>query len=315
LGVQHHLLIVPEPEPGKETAVNPFDHEKLDAYQAAIDSALVNRLDADLYGASCRGVGLGHVSLKCGEAPTKTSDTCIIIPTYNNVGTLADVIRRTLRVTSDLIIVDDGSTDGTRRTLASMKRMEVLTHPFNRGKGEALMTGIRRARELGYRRAITLDSDNQHDPADIRKLEEAAARHPSSLVIGVRDMRAAGAPLRSRFGLWVSNLGVFFLCGHRVADAQSGFRSYPIDRLLSLEPRTPRFEFEYEVLLRSSWAGVPFAYTPIAVRYPRGKDRLSHFRPLRDCFRVFYFGIRTAFSVRLQKFVSTSCGPNRTQVV
>ena len=232
--------------------------------------------------------------------------TCVVIATYNNARTLSDVIRRTLRVKADLVIVDDGSTDGTRGVLASLERVEVLRHPVNRGKGEALMTGIRRARELGYQRAITLDSDNQHDPAEIRKFEETAARYPSSLIIGVRDLRAARAPLRSRFGLWVSNLGLFLLSGHRVADAQSGYRSYPIDGLLSLEPRTPRFEFEYEVLLRSVWAGVPFAYTNITVRYPRGKDRLSHFRPLRDCFRVFYFGIWTALCTRTRKFDKVS---------
>jgi glycosyltransferase involved in cell wall biosynthesis len=227
--------------------------------------------------------------------------TCVVIATYNNDATLADVIRRTLKVKSDLIIVDDGSTDGTRGTLASMERVEVLTHPVNRGKGDALMTGIRRARELGYQRAITLDSDNQHDPADIRKFEEAAVRHPSSLVIGVRDMRAAGAPLKSRLGRWLSNVGILFFCGHRVADAQSGYRSYPIDSLLALRPRTARFEFEYEVLLRSAWADVPFAYTPITVRYPRGKDRLSHFRPLRDCVRVLYCGLWTALTIRFRK--------------
>ena len=97
------------------------------------------------------------------------SDTCILIPTYNNAGTIAGVVRRALDQGLSVIVVDDGSTDGTSVALAGLDAT-VLRQDPNRGKGIALRTGLRAARERGFRYAVTLDADGQHYPEDVPAL-------------------------------------------------------------------------------------------------------------------------------------------------
>lgn len=101
---------------------------------------------------------------------------CVVVPTYNNDGTLCDVLERLLPLTSDIIVVNDGSTDRTAELLTEFRdRITVVTHDRNRGKGHALRTGFRTARSSGYRYAVTIDSDGQHYPEDLPDFVRAIA--------------------------------------------------------------------------------------------------------------------------------------------
>jgi glycosyltransferase involved in cell wall biosynthesis len=99
----------------------------------------------------------------------KHNHCCVIIPTYNNATTLGNVIEGVLPYTDDIIVVNDGSTDNTSGILAQYKNLHVITQPENRGKGFALRTAFASAWTLGFQYAITIDSDGQHDPADLPK--------------------------------------------------------------------------------------------------------------------------------------------------
>ena len=102
---------------------------------------------------------------------------CTLIPTYNNGKTLGNIIERTLAVCSDIVVVNDGSTDNTADVLGGFsenKNITVVSYPKNKGKGYALRVGLQKARELGFDYAVTVDSDGQHFPEDIPLLLEAA---------------------------------------------------------------------------------------------------------------------------------------------
>ena len=97
------------------------------------------------------------------EVGTENIRLCVIIPTYNNAGTIRQVTEAVCSICQDVIIVNDGSTDGTPEILKTLQEnIKVITHEKNKGKGHALVTGFRKAREMGFTHAVTIDADGQH---------------------------------------------------------------------------------------------------------------------------------------------------------
>jgi glycosyltransferase involved in cell wall biosynthesis len=212
---------------------------------------------------------------------------CVVIPTYNNQGTLESVVRGALRHGLPLIVVDDGSTDSTAAILEYLdEEIVVLTHASNRGKGAALLTGFHGAAQRGWTHAITLDSDGQHKPEDIPTFIDALRAAPRALLLGTRDLVAAGAGPGSRFGNAMSSFWVWVETGCRLADTQTGFRSYPIEPILALELRGRGFSFEFEVLVKASWCGTELRSVPVQVEYLPAGERVSHLRPVVDFLRI-----------------------------
>ncbi len=221
---------------------------------------------------------------------------CVVIPVFNHAATVADVVRGAREHAHTVIVCDDGSTDGSG-TAAEGAGAELLTHPVNRGKGAALRTLLEQAHRRGFRYAICLDADGQHFPKDIPGVVDAVNVEPGSLVIGARDLAAAGAPGSSQFGRKFSNFWVWFEGGQRVDDSQSGFRAYPLPETLALMGHRTRYDFEVEVLLKAAWAGLTLRSTPIGVLYP--KDRVTHFRPVADNVRISLLNILTIVKLLL----------------
>ena len=212
-------------------------------------------------------------------------DCCVIIPTYNNAGTVLDVLARSCASGLPVIVVDDGCTDGTAALLAaSTLPFTVLTHPRNRGKGRALRTGLNYARSAGYRYALTLDADGQHFPEDIPLLLAAIGRWPGALVLGSRDLQAENMPGGNSFANRFSNFWFRVQTGRRVPDTQTGFRAYPLERIGRMRLLTARYEAELALLVFLTWKGVPVESVPVRVCYP--EERVSSFRPFRDFFRI-----------------------------
>lgn len=210
---------------------------------------------------------------------------CVIIPTYNNHRTLANVISGVLKYTEAVIVVNDGSTDATTEILEGFPSLTVLEHPENKGKGTALRNGFRKAIELGYEFAVTIDSDGQHFPDDIPVfIERLNESDGNILLIGERNMAQEGIPRKSSFGNKFSNFWFWFETGGKLGDTQSGFRLYP---LLRMPERyfTPKFEFEIESIVRAAWKGVKVENVPVKVHYEQ-EGRVSHFRPFRDFTRI-----------------------------
>ena len=213
------------------------------------------------------------------------AETCVIIPTYNNQKTLQRVIDGVLNHTLNIIIVNDGSTDETFSILQKYPQLTQVHFSENKGKGVALREGFKKAKQLNYNFAITIDSDGQHFPNDIPLFWKALEEEKRDvLLIGSRNMNQDGVPKKSSFGNKFSNFWFWFETGIKLDDTQSGFRLYPLNSI----PKkffTRKFEFEIEVIVRTAWKGVPVRNIPINILYDPN-ERVSHFRPFRDFSRI-----------------------------
>lgn len=211
----------------------------------------------------------------------------VVSPTYNNVGTLVGVLEGLRALGLAILVVNDGSTDGSRGALEAWRAAEpasrfVITHEINRGKAAALLTGFAWARESGFTHALTIDSDAQHAPEDLRVLMARAVEEPGALVVGARPGGVAGCPWASRIGRFVSNHLVWVSSGLGVADSQSGMRCYPLGVVGGLGARASRYAFETEIIVRAAWAGVRIVEVPISGMYQVPGGRVTHFRKGRD---------------------------------
>lgn len=210
----------------------------------------------------------------------------VVMPTYNNAGTIAQVIADVKNYSDDVIVVNDGSTDETAAILSSIKDIKVIDYPKNKGKGYALKLGLAKAYEWGYRYAITIDSDGQHYADDIPVFIDKIEEKPDSLLIGARNLTADNMPSKNTFANKFSNFWYKVETGEKLSDTQSGFRLYPLDKLQKIHFLTRRYEFEVEIIVRAAWRGVNVENVPIKVYYPPVEERVSHFRPLQDFTRI-----------------------------
>ncbi|SEI71785.1 Glycosyltransferase involved in cell wall bisynthesis [Dyadobacter koreensis] len=212
---------------------------------------------------------------------------CVLIPTFNNQKTLRRVIDGVLAYSrEDIIVINDGSTDDTASILATYgEKIRVLTNEINKGKGFSLRRGFEEAIRLGYKNAISVDSDGQHLPSDIPLFVEAALDNPDALLMGSRNMMQEGVPGKSSFGNKFSNFWFKFETGLTLPDTQTGFRLYPLDPIRNIRLFTSKFETEIEVIVKLAWSDVKIIPINIQVIYD-SNERVTHFRPFRDFTRI-----------------------------
>jgi glycosyltransferase involved in cell wall biosynthesis len=214
-------------------------------------------------------------------------DTCIIIPTYNNEQSIGQIVERTLQFPYTVIVINDGCTDGTAKILQQFDGNIILINKLkNRGKGNALKSGLQKAHELGFRYAITLDADGQHYPEDIPHFLTEAQAHPDSLIVGSRILQNKNMSKNSTFANRFSNFWFYIQTGRYLPDTQTGYRLYPLKKMKCLRLLTAKYEAELELLVFSSWHGIKLRPIPIRVYYPPCEERVSHFRPFTDFVRI-----------------------------
>lgn len=219
----------------------------------------------------------------------------IVIPAYQEAATIGDIVGRARAALPEapVIVVDDGSSDGTAALAEAAGATEVLRHAENRGKGAALRLGMARALALGAGLVATLDGDGQHRPEDLPRLVAMAQARPGCLVIGSRRAaaRAGGQPAARRRANRVADFWISWAAGQAIADSQCGLRVYPAAALAGLDRYARRagrrFAFESAILIDAARAGcrvvaveVPALYDPALLRRP------SHFRPVADIARI-----------------------------
>ena len=223
---------------------------------------------------------------------------CVLIPTYNNEVTLKRVIDQVLEFTSNIIVVNDGSTDRTMQILEEYSSLQVIHIPVNKGKGNALKTGFRQAYKMGYKYAISMDSDGQHFPDDLHvfldALESHQPKNPDLLVIGSRKMDDPTVPDKSSIGNRFSSFWFWVETGVDLQDTQCGYRLYPLEAINSLNLYTSRFELEIEVIVKAAWKGVKVINLPVKVLYDPN-ERVTHFKPWQDVARITLLNIWFVF--------------------
>ncbi len=216
----------------------------------------------------------------------KENKVCILIPTYNNAGSLKQVISDVSAYCDDIIVVNDGSTDHTETIIDEFSSLHKLNYHPNKGKGWALRQGFALAKSKGYEYAITIDSDGQHFASDLPQFLEKLVEERNAIIIGARNMNQESVPGGSSFGNRFSNFWFRLETGINVPDTQSGYRLYPLRKLAETSYFTSKYEFEIEVMVRAAWQGIGICAIPVNVYYAPPGERVSHFRPYKDFLRI-----------------------------
>lgn len=219
-------------------------------------------------------------------------DLVAVIPALDCSATIAEVVRGVRGHVARVVVVDDGSSDGTG-ALAEAAGAEVLRHSERAGKGVALRHGIERALSTGPLAIVLLDADGQHDPADLPLLIERWDGGAVDLVIGARlEDRASIPPAR----YWTNAIGsgiLSFMTGYRLEDSQSGYRLVRAELLEQMQLVSAGYAIESEMLLKAAKRKARIDHVRIRTIYGAvGELPRSHFRPVRDTVRISLAALR-----------------------
>ena len=211
-----------------------------------------------------------------------------VIPARDAAGTVGDVVRslRAKFPESEVVVVDDGSSDGTGAS-AEEAGAVVVKHEVNQGKGAALQSGFDEALRRGADAVLALDADGQHDVEAAPGLIAALA--DSDLVIGSREADRTGMPWLRRKTNDVTTWWTSYLAGQRIPDSQSGYRAIKAPVLRAVHPVSRRFEYESEFLVRAARQGFRIGQAPIPTLYNAPG---SHIHPVRDTVRFVRLVLR-----------------------
>ena len=222
--------------------------------------------------------------------PAPDDRKCVIIPSYNSGPLLASTVCAVLEHWSPVIVVLDGSTDGSgaavEKLAATREDLEVLVRAHNGGKGEAVLAALRLAAARGFTHAAVLDADGQHDVSDLPRFMEASDAYPEAMILGV-PLFGEDAPMERvkgrKIGNWWTNLETLW---GGIGDSLFGFRIYPVDASLRILEGTRtgrRFDFDTQLAVRLYREGTLPLNLPTRVHYPkREAGGVTHFRYLRD---------------------------------
>lgn len=219
--------------------------------------------------------------------------TVAVIPAFNEATRIGDVVRGALPFVDDVIVVVDGSTDGTE-SVARAAGASVIVHAENCGAGAATMTGLEAARRRGYDVAITLDADGQHATADIPRLVEALQKERADLVIANRFGQKNAIPFVRRIANTIGNVVTFLATGRYLPDTQCGFKVFGPKALSEIQLKMSGFEFCTEVIreaAKNHWKIVSIPSKVVYSEYTLAKGQ------------SFSSGLRTAAKILLRTFL------------
>ena len=212
---------------------------------------------------------------------------CGLIPVYNNHMTIEAVVNLCRQYIDALIIVDDGSNDGTELIVAKLAannpQIYVRHHTHNQGKGAAVQTGLKLAKDLGYDHALQVDADGQHNLDDIPGFLQARQKSPEAMIMGA-PVFDESIPMIRKYGRKLTHLMIALEAGTTgLPDAMCGFRLYPVKPILKLGSMSSRMSFDPEVMIRAHWAGIPIKTITTKVRYLSAEEGgVSHFKMVHD---------------------------------
>lgn len=210
----------------------------------------------------------------------------VLIPCLNEERAIRAIVEGALQHSDQVIVVDDGSSDGTVAALAGLP-IHLIRHERPGGKGNALRAGFRRALELDVDGVLTMDGDGQHYCGDIPRILRVAAGLPNHIVVGARLIGRERQPWIRHVANDIADWGIAWAVGQRLVDSQSGQRWYPREVVkLAVDVAPQGFVFEADILIEAARRlHTRVAAVPIEVRYA-GEFRRSHFKPLRDFCRI-----------------------------
>lgn len=208
---------------------------------------------------------------------------CAIIPSYNHSQRIQAVIDAVSAHGLDIFVIDDGSDEPHKKTLAALSGITLHRLPLNGGKGAAVIAGLELAQSHGYSHALQIDADGQHDVDAIPSLIAMATANPEAVITG-QPIYDDSIPTGRKIGRWMTHIWVWIeTLSFKIKDSMCGFRIYPIDKTVKIIQNTPigrRMDFDTDILVRLYWSGVDILSLPVRVIYP--KDNTSNFRLWED---------------------------------
>ena len=221
---------------------------------------------------------------------TEKEKIAIIVPAYNEEKYIGSVIKDCAIYDMNIIIIDDGSSDSTSKKVKSLipslgGRLKLIAHPKNKGKGQALISGFDYIVKNGYKGAITLDADGQHDTDEIADFIKVIKSKDPDLIIGDRLGNKKGMPfvrlIANIFTSWI----ITMIAGKKVNDVQSGYRYLKTEALKKIRLKTSNFDTEPEIVMRAGWHNMKIINIPIKTIYH--KDFISYINPVKDTIKFF----------------------------
>ncbi len=253
------------------------------------------------------------------EFNTVQNRCAVLIPVYNNEKSISRIIEQSLQFCSDVIVVDDGSTDNTNSLIAKHPEISQLVNHSNDGKGCAIRMGFQYAFDEGFTHVITLDADGEHNPNEIPHFLESLQSNSDSILIGSEyistDSKIAskGKKVEKRIARRVGNSLMQLFTGFKLTNSHSNYRLYPLKPLEPLELKSRRFEYEQEILIESAWAGVPLKEVSIDPVSISPEEYVSHTSTVKDFFRLVRVHGRASFRHFLTPFSSLKVEGNTTR--
>jgi glycosyltransferase involved in cell wall biosynthesis len=224
----------------------------------------------------------------------------VLLPTYNTGPRLREVVAEVLRYWQPVLVVVDGSTDESEKTVLDLattdSALNVIVLPQNRGKGAAVLAGARWGHERGFTHVLSMDADGQHHAECVARFMEISRHQPDALLLG-KPIFPANIPLeRLHFRKISVALVLCAVLGRGIDDPLFGFRVYPIGpllKVLGVRRTGRRYDFDAEAAVRLCWAGIRPINVPAPVRYfSRAEGGVSHFHYCRDNVTLGWMHLR-----------------------
>jgi glycosyltransferase involved in cell wall biosynthesis len=236
-----------------------------------------------------------------GAGIATAANVAVVIPALNEALRIREVVEGALAHCPNVIVIDDGSDDGTAERIADLP-VTLLRHARRMGKGASLRDGFREALRQGRVGVLSMDGDGQHSAADIPRLLAAAARHPQAIIIGARLRKRTQQPLYRRLANEFGDWGIAWGTGYQVADSQSGQRYYPAAVCALDDVPGEDFVFEAQIVISAArQLGTRCVSVPIESRYKsvhsQEQFRASHFKPVRDFSRITLHIVRQSLRI------------------
>ena len=206
----------------------------------------------------------------------------IIIPSYNPTEKIIKLVNELKKNFSDILIVDDGSTNEAKKIYENLSNVKIIYHDINKGKGEALKTAIKSLKNTDA--FITVDADLQHSPKDILRIKEKLLNN--DIVLGTRNFNKKNVPFTSKFGNKFSSLVFKIKTGITLKDTQTGLRGINMKyKDLCLSTNGSRYEYEMNFLYNLAKNKINFKCIDIDTIY-EDNNKGSHFHAIRDSLLI-----------------------------
>jgi len=202
-------------------------------------------------------------------------DVGILIPAFNEQGTIGDIVAKLRKLGfTKVLVIDDGSTDNTVE-VARNEGAEIIRHSVNLGKGSCIKEGLDYFYDRNVDGIVLMDGDGQHNPDEIYRFLNCAEGGQKKLIIGNRMLEHKNMPIHRWITNRVMSFIIFILCGQYIPDTQCGYRFIKKDLLNDIRLATRNYEIESEMVLKTDRKDIKISSVPISTIYRRETSQID----------------------------------------